>query len=331
MYKFRLTIFHGVPGFFGLDSAAVGFRLNEDIGLEVYPRDSAELGTAKKYHIDCGGFESKEEALGAGENLRKKLRLINSILGLGLLIPVNDSVTGKVSDALKKQIGFQDCVLLDSRVGLSSFPDDGLHLEVIASGEMRVIPSSPMFLLEEVKKIWDTEFYLDEKVEEVLELLSISSREQSPKLKFLTTYLALELMLVIKERSIVAQTLVSSFIDQVNKSFISEGDKQSLIGALSNLKRVAFTSAFKSFSRTILEPKDIQGMSPEELASRCIKLRNKIAHKAEIKSDVDINGLTRRLRELVLRLVWTKYGLPEISVNRPADSVVSDKFSIKLM
>lgn len=102
LHKFRLTLFHANPGFFNLDCSSFGYEVNRDIGLEVFARDSDELIQATKYHIDCGGFESEEVAFAAGEELRKKLRLLNSVLDLGLVIHTKDETTGKVSDSVKK-------------------------------------------------------------------------------------------------------------------------------------------------------------------------------------------------------------------------------------
>jgi hypothetical protein len=324
-------MFHSNPGFFSLDCNSFGYELNKNIGLEVYPRDSDELVGATKYHIDCGGFESEEAALHAGEGLRKKLRLLNSVLDLGLNIPVKDEVTGSVSESVKASVKNAGGVLLDTRVGLSVIPDDGLHAELVVSGLLKVRPSDPIFLLDAVKKIWDLEFEFDSKAEDVIELLNLSSMEKSPKLKFLTAYLALEQLITIKERSVDAQSLIMSFIKETKESSISDNEKVSLVGSLSNLKYGSFSGALKTFSKCITNPKDIQGFSPEELASKAISLRNKIAHKLEITKDIDINVITKGIREMTFGLLWSEYKLPELSVYRPTDSISSEKFEIRIL
>lgn len=331
MYKFRLTIFHSNPGFFSLDCNSFGYELNKDIGLEVYPRDSDELVGATKYHIDCGGFESEEAAIHAGEGLRKKLRLLNSVLDLGLNIPVKYEVTGRVGESVKASVENTGGVLLDTRIGLSVIPDDGLHAEMVVSSLLRVKPSDPIFLLDAVKKIWDLEFEFDSKAEDVIELLNLSSMEESPKLKFLTTYLALEQLITIKERSADAQSLIASFIKETKKSNIPDNEKTSLVGSLSNLKYGSFSGALKTFSKSIINPKNIQGFSTEELASKAIGLRNKIAHKLEITEDSDINAITKGIREMTLVLLWSEYELPKFSVYRPADSISSENFEIRVL
>ena len=324
-------MFHSAPGFFGLDCLAFGFALNKEIGLEIYPRDSDELEGATKYHIDCGGFESEEEALKAGEHLRQRLRLLNSIFDLGLNIPIKDSLTGRTSKSVKQGVKRSGGVLLDTRVGLSTIPDDGLHFELVNSGRLKVTPSDPIFLFDAVKNIWNLEFNFDSKAEDVIELLNLSSREQSPKLKFLTAYLALEQLITIKKRSNKAQKLIAEFIKQTNASGITDDEKTSLVGSLSNLRHGSFSGAFKSFSKSITPPKEFQGFTPEQLASKCIDLRNKIAHKSEVNNDTDINALTKGIREFTLGLLWSEYKLPEFSAYRPSDRVSAEKFESRLL
>ena len=331
MHKFRLTMFHTTAGFFNLDCNSFGFELAKNVGLEVYPRDSNELAGATKYHIDCGGFETEAAALLAGENLRQRLRLLNSILDLGLNIPITDSITGTIADSVKNEAKKKGGVLLDPRSGLSSIPDDGLHFELVNSGRFKVTPSDPLFLFDAVKEIWGLEFEFDTKAEDVIELLNLSSREKSPKLKFLTAYLALEQLITIKERSEGAQKLIASFIKETNASDIPDNEKASLVGSLSNLKRGSFSGAFKTFSKSITTPKEIQGYSPDQLASKSIELRNRIAHKLEITKDIDINIITKGVREMTFGLLWSKYNLPDFSVHRPADSISSEKFETRLL
>jgi len=331
LHKFRLTLFHSNPGFFNLDCSSFGYEVNRDIGLEVFARDSDELAQATKYHIDCGGFESEDLAFSAGEELRKKLRLLNSVLDLGLVIHTKDEATGKVSDSVKNTVKEMGGLLLDTRIGLSVIPDDGLHGEMVATGSFRVRISDPIFLLDAVKSIWNFEFIFDEKAEDVIELLNLSSTESSPKLKFLMAYLALEQLITIKEKSNEAQDLIKTFIKETNESEIPSEEKASLVGSLSNLTKGSFSGAFKTLSKSILNPKEIEGFTPEKLASKAIGLRNKIAHKLEITKETDINTITNGIRKLALGLLWSEYKLPDFSIHRPADSVDSVKFEIRIL
>lgn len=240
--------------------------------------------------------------------------------------PLEKSVT-----LLKNSVKEKGGVLLDARVGLSVIPDDGLHGELVTTGSFRVRISDPIFLFDAVKSIWDFEFKFDEKAEDVIELLNLSTAESSPKLKFLTAYLALEQLITIKERSNEAQKLIKTFIKETNESSIPSEEKASLVGSLSNLTKGSFSGALKTLSKRISNPKEIKGFTPEQLASKAIGLRNKIAHKLEITKDTDINAITNGIREMALGLLWREYKLPDISIYRPADSVSSEKFEMRIL
>jgi len=61
-YKFRLVFFHSRPGFFRIDSESIDYPLNEELVIQIVPRDSDNLLNASKYHIECGGFPAYQDA-----------------------------------------------------------------------------------------------------------------------------------------------------------------------------------------------------------------------------------------------------------------------------
>ena len=330
-YKFRVTLSHPNRGFFALDSSAFGYKLDNSVGLEVYARDEDTLDLATKYHIECGGFDSKQQALEIGEYLRTRLRIINCVLDLGLSIPTEDKTTGSISDAAKESAQKLGGGVFDPRQGLWVLPDDGLHFESVMIGRFHVFPSDPIFILDAAKKIWDTNFEFDSRAQNVIELLNLATKERTPKLKFLITYLALELLIDVKERSQVARDLLLSFISQIDASGLSDSKKTSLSGSLSNLTSGSFSGAFRSYANKIKKPENILGFTPTQLCSKCIELRNKIAHSATFEFDVDINQLAKALNQFAIGLLWTEYKFPQISIYRPADQITVDRFGFRLM
>ena len=89
-----------------------------------------------------------------------------------------------------------------------------------------------------------------------------------------------------------------------NSSDIPDNEKASLVGSLSNLKYGSFSRALKTFAKTINKSKKIHGFSPTKLASKAIKLRNKISHNSEISADLNIDIITKGIRQMVLGLVY---------------------------
>jgi len=220
---------------------------------------------------------------------------------------------------------------MDAMSGLSVFPAAGLHAEHVTSAQINVSPSDPLFLFDGICKLWDVELSFDETAADVLNLLNISSVEPSPKLKFLTVYLALEQLITVKRRSDDAQDLLKTFIAATTQSDLPESEKESMKSALNNLQNSSFSSALRAFTRTIKQPELIQGLRPEQIASRAIALRNGIAHGSESDVKKDIARITKGLREIIHALLWGRYGIPNTSIYRPADSLDIVKFEARIV
>ncbi len=330
-YKFRLVFFHSRPGFFCIDSESIDYPLNEELVIQIVPRDSDNLLNASKYHIECGGFSSYQDAQNCGEKLRTHLRMLNCMLDLGLSIPSIDGKSGTVSEGIKNQIREDGGELLDTIVGLHVYPDDGKHFEHVTSGKMNVYPSEPYYVLKGLKESWNNTFELNESAAEVIEILNISVREVSPKVKYLATYLAMEQVIERKMRSEAAQDLIDQFIQLTNDSELPKPEKGSLAGALGSLKEQSFSSAFTSFSKRITSPETINEMPVTKFVSECIKLRNKIAHNVEIDAMPKIEEYTKHLRSMAMSILWAENNFPNLSVYRPADQIEMEKMEIRVL
>ncbi len=133
------------------------------------------------------------------------------------------------------------------------------------------------------------------------------------------------------KRSEDARKLIGELIEKVKTSDLKDSEKDSLKGALSSLTEQSFSSAFKALSYKVKSPKAINGESVPEFVSKCIEIRNKIAHNAIIDKNVKLEKYTTNLRRMILGLIWSRNNLPNISLQRPADKVSIEKMEIKLM
>jgi len=330
-YKFRLVFYHSQPGFFRVDEASVKFEITDGLCVEIFPRNSDLLSDATEYHIDSGDFDAEDDARTVGEKVRQHLRMLNCILNLGLSIPIKDGNSGSSSEGIKEKVRAEGGELLDTMIGLHVFPDDERHFEHVMSGELDVYPSEPLYVLNALKDTWLSTFKLSEAASEALEILNISVHEMSPKVKFLTTYLAMERLIKREMRSKDACKLIDELISFTKESDLPEGEEQSLIGSLGYLKEQSFSSAFRSYAKRITSPREINGIPIQKFVSECIEIRNKIAHNASTEELKDIEEYTNYLREMVLSVLWTKYKLPDVSVHRPADTVSVEKLEYRMM
>lgn len=295
-YKFRLLIHHPIPGFFHINETQFGFKLGQILNCTVYPRDAEKLVLASKYHIDGNAFDNKDSAKETGEKLRLHLKLLNCLLNLGLTIPIQDEKSASASTGLKEKIRANGIELLDTISGLQVFPDDERYKENVISGNMKNYPSDPEFVFKALNKTWADSFELDEDAQDVLEILNISVFGTSLKVKFLTTYLAVEQLIGREMRREKACKIIDNFVDIIDQSTLDEKERKSLSGTLGSLKEQSFSSAFVSFARKITSPQEIMGLKPNKFASNCISIRNKIAHKADTAKIANLEQYTMELR-----------------------------------
>tara|TARA_B110000879_G_scaffold118709_1_gene157721 strand:- start:769 stop:1776 length:1008 start_codon:yes stop_codon:yes gene_type:complete len=331
-HKYRLTFNSPNPGFFRFDEASLTFKLDEYSEIEIKARDAGKLVDATKFHIESGGFLDKASAIQAGENLRSSLRMTNCMLDLGLNIPIKDSTSGSVSDAIKLEAAKTGGVVLDTIVGLRIYPDDGAHFEYVMAGRANVFPSDPYYALEGLKRLWVLNLKYDQKTNDVLEILHAAGREKSSKAKFLTTYLGLELLIERSPRSDNAKKAIDELLKKLLEFKLTESELTSIKSSISNVRKYeSFGTAFRNLVSRIENPSDFAGMPISDFVSKCISTRNAIAHKATLDPKINLDQLTKGMREFSMQMIWTKNGFPGVSLEIPASSIQMEKFETRVM
>lgn len=333
-YKFCLRLAAKHPRTFAFDTTEEAFNLPDGLKLTRVARNANSLDEATTFHIDGGGFQTEGEAKAAGGALRTKLRLLNAIIGLGLIIPIGNTPSGSVSDEVKKELGSKHLgVVVDSVWGLLTFPDDGMHVEYVFGGNLEVRPGDSQYVFNALKTLWSLNVQVDDTSEEALQILGLASLESSDKAAFLTTYLALEQLVERRPRSRLAKELIEQFQRHLQKaskrrrSPIPSAEAQSLHGVLSALREESFSSALTRLGRNLENLTHIQGIPVQRFLSACIDARNKIAHHAEPKPSYPLAQLTKGLREVAIGLIWARNQLPPLtfipasSISAPADAV----------
>ena len=339
-FQFRLRLATRQPGKLLFEKPEVFIEVSEALTLELAARNADTLGAATNFHIDGSGFESAEAAALAAEALRVRLRLLNAILGLGINVPVGDTVSAQPSQEFKDESKAERGVtLVDSVWGVSVFPDDGLHMEHIVSGNVVVSPSNSDYILEGIKKLWSFDISLDKQSEDALQILCLATQEASDKAAFLTSYLALEELVDRSPRSEAAQEVLKQFRAQLRELAtdssqpLQQAEADSLAGVLGSLSEESFPSSLGRLGKQIIQPKEICGVSVSKFLSACIEARNKIAHHAEPETTIPLAELAKGLRNFVLGLIWTRNKLPDFHLNTPPStiSIPSGGLSIRLM
>ena len=340
LFRFRLRLAARQSGKLPFAKPEVQIEVSDELTLEVAARNADTLDAATNFHIDGAGFESAETATLAAEALRVRLRLLNAILGLGLNIPVGDTVSAQVSEEIKTKLkSEQGATVVDSVWGASVFPDDGLPFEYVVRGNIVVSPSDPGYLLEGIKKLWALDISLDKQSEDALQILCLATQETSDKAAFLTSYLALEELVERSPRSDAAKEVLQQFKKQLSELAADSShplqpeEANALTGVLGSLNEESFSSALSRLGKRITQPTEFCGEPVPKFLSACIDARNKIAHHAEPETAIPLGELSKALRNFVLMLVWTRNKLPNFTLNTPpsAVSIPPEGFSIRVM
>ena len=328
LFRFRLRVASRQDGKFAFSTSKVETNLSDEVTIAIVARNADSLDKATSYHIDAGGFSSEQEAREIAEALRVRLRLLNALLGLGLNIPIENTISGQVSSAIKTKLQEeQGATVIDSIWGINVYPDDGLHFECVLGGNVVVRPSEPSYLFEGLKTLWNLDISLDASSEFALHILCLATQEASEKATFLTGYLALEQLIERRPRSELARAQIRRFQEELasatdsSAEALSGAELQSLNGALSALNEESFSSALMRFARTIATPELIKGHTPQKFLSACIAARNKIAHQAEPSTEIPLTELSAGLREIVLALIWTRNNLTQFSISTPPSAI----------
>ena len=321
-FRFRLTFHHYSSGFFHFEDEARTFQIEGGPELILVARDADKLSHASRFHLEGRGLPDEETARAVGERLRLRLRVLNSLLGLGMTVPTIDTTSGGVSAEVKdKVLRETGGVALDTIVGLAVFPDDDKYCECVVAGTANVHPSDPSFLFTALGKVWLLEMQLDERAQDALEILGRATTETSPRTRFLLTYLAIERMIDRALRSDGARTLIKEFQERVRRAGLDAKEADSLCGALGQLNEQSFPSALYGLVERIADPSAIKGRPMRDFVSECVAVRNKIAHNAVLAPEVNLPELADGLRHFVMTLIWTQNHIPSISIDVPASAV----------
>jgi hypothetical protein len=325
-FRFRLTSSTRLPGLLRVPERETTTTLSDGRTLFIVARDAETLESAKRLHFEAGGYDSEQAAKDSGHRLRIRLQILNAALSLGLTIPIKDEVASSVAKFIKdknrKEHGLE---IMDDVAGVLAFPDDGRHAEYSMHVEEDFNPSDSLYWIDGIGKLWESPITLDDDSEDALRLLGQASIEESPRNAFLLTYLALETLIPTSKRSAPGIALIRCFERLVDRAAarkhnpLDASEKDALRGALGHLHQESFRSALLRVAR--LNPgHQIEGQPILEFVRECSDARNATAHPKRSKA-FDYAKLVKGLRLIAMGVLWSKHGIPDLTVSIPPSRV----------
>jgi hypothetical protein len=327
-FRFRLTFKATQPKALPVEEKEREFELGGK-RFTLVARDSERLVDAMSFHVERGGYADEAQARADGERLRLRLRVLSAILGLGLRIPEQDGSTTQLSDETRQSILERlGQVAMDGIGGLAVFPDDGRHFEVEATGQGEVYAATADHVFDGLEKLWAADIQLNARASDALAILLRSSQEPANRLRFLLAFFALQRLIVRKSRSDEARRLLQAFEAEARRTLVAE-EAESVAGSLKNLHEESIGAALRRFAKAVQSPPEFAELTLDRFLSRCVQIRNELAHDATI-DDAELRKFADELRRLVVMIIWTECKLPDFSVSRPPSKVVIPPGGLKI-
>lgn len=250
-FKFRLTFYARLTSAFNAAAPDAFVHLPGNRTLRLVPRDADSLAEATAFHIEGAGYDGEDLARADAEKVRMRLRMLNALLGLGLMVPEVDSPGGQWGSEPKARAEAEGLQLVDSVNGVLVMQDDNTHVEGVVSVRATNTPSNPLYVFEAVARLLAEPFNFDSASETALSILGAAQREPSDRAAVLVTFLALETLIPRQRRSANARTLLQTLVDTVCQSGLAAAERDALAKAIGGLQTEGSTAALRRFAASV--------------------------------------------------------------------------------
>jgi hypothetical protein len=119
-----------------------------------------------------------------------------------------------------------------------------------------------------------------------IDLFNASFFEPASDTRLLTLVMALEALVEPRRRSDDAVTLVRSFVDAVNRSQLSQSERDSLASQLGFLQTESISSAGRRLARERLGGRTYMGLDAPQFFTHCYDLRSRLMHGGDIRTEL---------------------------------------------
>jgi len=261
------------------------------IPLVLKALDAGKIEQADSLTLVGSGFSSEREAKKHGLNLKQALLIVGTILRMGIN-PGKEELKGIVGQAIKlraKEVGYN---LLDDLHGLCVY-DEKIPVS-FASPKSHIIagPKSKLFI-DKLIEIYDCNYQLSEKQTLALELYNLSHFEFSPRARFLTLIIAVE---VLSKRERLPNRELEHLEKLINLAEEADSYVQ-LVKSLKNLKRESISRACN-----ILVENHLRNKSAKQF-KRFYNIRSKMLHNGKVPKGVNLSIAIPPLDQLVSGLI----------------------------
>lgn len=146
---------------------------------------------------------------------------------------------------------------------------------------------------------------LSERERVAYDLWAASFFESNERARFLSLVIAVEALLTLEARPPKALQCVNDFVEQTKSATrLTEKEKKSLLGSLSNLRQESIRSAARRFVGERLGDREFMGTAASDFFITCYDVRSQIVHEGQPKDPtIRIGSLAANMEVLVGRVL----------------------------
>lgn len=248
------------------------------------------LNKSNRFHIVGGPYDSVEEAQNAAESTRLSLYYFAAQNKRGFNLGKYEPSGGLTSAGEEHFEKIYGAPVINDKLGITIFEAEPNPLFTRFDVRAKLSRSTDAFI-QSLQKSFGKYTFLSDKADLSVELFSMSYFESSINARFLTLFMALEVLLERENRSNATNSLIYQFVDSAKKSALPDNEKNSLIRGLELLKEESIGQAARKNAGNLLGENRYLSLKPKQFFNKAYELRNELIHTGKIDDN--------KLREII--------------------------------
>lgn len=299
-FGFRIKFLLLENSFIGFDGSDSGFPLllennHRHFKLEAMPKPSEEESVA----FYGSGFDSEQDALGAGKKVKNALMLCSTKLRIGIDVGKDNAVAG-VSQTIIEREREKGVNLVNDIHGLVVYSTDE-PVEFIARSKatMQLKYSANKFFKE-----FETAYKLVDKFTDkqtlAIELYNQSFFENTIRARFLTLISVIECLATTEKISAQTVALIDEFIVSVEDKLEDDayGERDDIINRLGYLKQESISSACRKIIRKYIGEEYVKRFK------QLYNLRSNLVHRGAVSPDINFGKCLDDLESITATVLY---------------------------
>ena len=269
--------------------------------LRAINEERLRLDKSKNLSLVGSGFENEETAYAVGKRALHTLLICGVEEKIGINVGYEKSSGGMTQQYLKKIEDKFGVKCKNSVPGLCVYEEGTVFVTPFGSG---IALKSVEGFINSFKKAFSKSCDLSEKETLAFELYNMSYFESTPRARFLTLVICIEVLCDQVKRNPESLDLVEQFISLTMDSGLPKKEIVSLKGSLERLKNISISQSGKNLVQRQLGDVSYGGKIAKQFFQHCYDIRSIMVHDGKAEFKHLISELDRMVSDLLLTLCY---------------------------